>query len=122
MTLMQLAALSRKVVLLSYALLLGVLVLNWAIVYNGAHQFVLWVQLVPLLLLLPGVALRNARAHIWLCVLLLIFTAKATVQLLFSAPVWLTSLEAACIFCLFFSALYHVRWSERLKKLNPGKS
>jgi uncharacterized membrane protein len=79
----------RNVTLILYGLLLASFCL-WQILLPGGPKYFLWVvQMVPLLIFLPGLLCDNPRVYIGLCFVLLLYFIKAVEGLFSPARDWL---------------------------------
>lgn len=79
----------RNVTLILYGLLLASFCL-WQILLPGGPKYFLWVvQMVPLLIFLPGLLRDNPRVYIGLCFVLLLYFIKAVEGLFSPARDWL---------------------------------
>ena len=81
--------LTRNVTLILYGLLLASFCL-WQILLPGGPKYFLWlVQMVPLLIFLPGLLRDNPRVYIGLCFVLLLYFIKAVEGVFSPARDWL---------------------------------
>lgn len=105
--------LSRALSLFSFIALLG-LVLVWNLVFADLHgariSVVLVIQLLPLILLAPGLLMGNARAHAWACFVVNIYFIQGVLAAIDPARALFGVLEAVISFGLFCSALLYTRW------------
>lgn len=105
--------LTRALSLFSF-LALSALVLVWNLVFADLHGARTWVvltiQLVPLLLLAPGLFLGSARAHAWTCFVVNIYFIQGVLAAIDPARALFGLLEAVISFGLFCSALLYTRW------------
>jgi len=94
------------------ALLLLLLVWNLAFAdLHGARTWVvLLIELVPLLILAPGLLPGSARAHAWLCFVVNLYFIKGVLAALDPQRTLLGWSEALLSFALFCCALLYVRW------------
>lgn len=109
---------SRGVVWLSYAALLTVLSFNtmvWPSCGRQPNGVILGIQLVLLLMFLPGMVKQNVRSHVWLTFTLLGFF-MAAVATAFACTSWLTVGEVLLIVVLFIAAMLFVRWRSKALK------
>ncbi|CAD5109058.1 DUF2069 domain-containing protein [Zestomonas carbonaria] len=101
---------------LSLALFLALLLLLliWNLAFADLHGARTWVillvELVPLLILAPGVLLGNARAHAWLCFVVNLYFIKGVLAALDPHRSLLGWSEALISLALFCTALLYVRW------------
>jgi uncharacterized membrane protein len=105
--------LSRTLSLLCFVALL-VLLLVWNLVFADLHGARTWVvlsiQLLPLLLLAPGLLLGNARAHAWACFVVNIYFIQGVLAAIDPNRAVFGILETLLSFGLFCSALLYTRW------------
>lgn len=105
--------LTRALSLFSF-LALTALLLVWNLVFADLHGARTWVvisiQLVPLLLLAPGLFLGSARAHAWTCFVVNIYFIQGVLAAIDPARELFGLLEAVISFSLFCSALLYTRW------------
>ncbi len=78
---------------------------------HGARPWViLLIELVPLLLLAPGMILGSARAHSWTCFVVNLYFIKGALAC-FDPNRWLFGLlEMFASLAVFVSALLYIRW------------
>ncbi|WP_417662983.1 DUF2069 domain-containing protein [Pseudomonas sp.] len=104
---------SRALSLFNYIALL-VLITVWNLAFADLHGARSWVvlsiQLVPLLLLAPGMVLGNARAHAWLCFVINLYFIQGILAAIDPARALYGVLETIISFALFCSALLYTRW------------
>nr|WP_286674876.1 DUF2069 domain-containing protein [Pseudomonas subflava] len=105
--------LSRALALFSFFALLALL-LVWNLLFADLHGARTWVvlsiQLLPLLLLAPGLLLGNARAHAWACFVVNIYFIQGVLAAIDPARALFGALETVISLSLFCSALLYVRW------------
>lgn len=71
-------------------------------------------SMLPLLILLPWIARRNIRAHIWLCFLMLGYFLPAVQHAFMSEQYgWLPLVEIANAVYLYITAMLFSRWEQR---------
>ena len=116
--------LSRALALFSFITLLALL-LVWNLAFAELHGARTWVvlsiQLLPLLLLAPGVLLGNARAHAWACFVVNIYFIQGVLAAIDPARALFGALETVISLCLFCSALLYVRWKFQHDRKLAGK-
>ena len=105
--------LSRALALFSYFALL-ILLLVWNLAFADLHGARIWVvlsiQLLPLLLLAPGLLLGNARAHAWACFVVNLYFIQGVLAAFDPSKAlygWLLTLLSFSLFC---AALMYTRW------------
>tara|TARA_R100001244_G_scaffold12886_1_gene14686 strand:+ start:11836 stop:12246 length:411 start_codon:yes stop_codon:yes gene_type:complete len=106
-------AISRAISLVSF-LALAALLLVWNLLFAEIPGKLLWVilafQLLPLLLLAPGLILGNARAHAWTCFVVNLYFIQGVLAAFDPSKAlfgWLMSLLSFTLFC---AALMYTRW------------
>lgn len=105
--------LSRSLSLISFFALLALLLvwnLGFADLHGARTWVVLSIQLLPLLLLAPGLLLGNARVHAWTCFVVNIYFIQGVLAAIDPARVLFGVLETLISLALFCSALLYVRW------------
>lgn len=90
--------------------LLTVNTLWFANLHGARTEVILAVELIPLLLLLPGMLLGSARAHAWTCFVVNIYFIKGVLAAFDPARAVFGWLEVGLSLGLFVSALLYVRW------------
>lgn len=106
----------RLVRALSMASVIGLIALLtvhnlWFANLHGARiEVILAIELLPLLVLLPGMWIGSARAHAWTCFLVNIYFIKGVLAAFDPARMLFGCLEVAISLMLFVSALLYVRW------------
>ncbi|MGE8497596.1 MAG: DUF2069 domain-containing protein [Pseudomonas sp.] len=114
-------AISRAISLASF-LALVILLLVWNLVFAELPDNLLWVilafQLVPLLLLAPGLAMGNARAHAWTCFVVNLYFIQGVLAAFDPSKALYGWAETVLSFTLFCAALMYTRWCfQRDRKL-----
>lgn len=106
-------AVSRAISLTSF-LALAVLLLAWNLMFADLPGKLLWVipafQLVPLLLLAPGLIAGNARAHAWTCFVVNLYFIQGVLAAFDPSKAlfgWTQALLSVSLFC---AALLYTRW------------
>lgn len=101
---------------LSLACLVGLVALLlvnnlWFANLHGARvEVILAVELIPLLLVLPGMLMGSARAHAWTCFVVNIYFIKGVLAAFDPARALFGWMETLVSLGLFVSALLYVRW------------
>ncbi|MFA7892293.1 DUF2069 domain-containing protein [Pseudomonas putida] len=112
---------------LSLAFVLGLialLVVNnlWFANLHGARvSVILAIELLPLLLVLPGMFSASARAHAWACFVVNIYFIKGVVAAFDPARALLGWLELLLSLGLFAAALLYVRWKFQYQRRLAGE-
>lgn len=117
--------LSRALSLFSFAALL-VLLLAWNLLFADLHGarigVVLAIQLLPLVLLAPGLVMGNARAHAWACFVVNIYFIQGVLAAIDPHRAVFGALEAVISFGLFCSALLYTRWRFQYDRKLSGEA
>ena len=117
--------LSRALSLFSFLALL-LLLLVWNLLFADLHGARTWVvlsiQLLPLLLLAPGMLLGHARAHAWACFVVNIYFIQGVLAAIDPARALFGALEAVISLGLFCSALMYTRWRFQYDRKLAGES
>lgn len=109
----KLVSTSRKVVLVSYALLLVMFTYVTVIAppMERDPNYVTWMMhLLPLLIFLPGMLRGSHRTFIYLCFMLLIYFMLAVANAFLPEYGWYPWVEIVLTVVLFVSAMMHSRW------------
>ena len=112
---------------LSLAFVLGLialLVVNnlWFANLHGARvSVILAIELLPLLLVLPGMVNASARAHAWACFVVNIYFIKGVVAAFDPARALFGWLELLVSLGLFTAALLYVRWKFQYQRRLAGE-
>lgn len=101
--------------------LLTVYYLALADLHGARPGVILTIELVPLLLLAPGVIRGRPRGHAWVCFMVNLYFIKGALAA-FDPNRWLFGvLEMLASVAVFTSALLYVRWRSQLdRKLAPA--
>lgn len=108
--------LANTLTLLAYAGIVCLFLLEHLLRAQGPKWAILLVQLLPLLILLPGIISRYYRAYSWLCFVLLLYFVMA-VQGAFSSDA--NIYDGIFVFLtvfLFISAMFASRYAQRIQK------
>lgn len=115
---------SRALSLFGFAALL-LLLLVWNLAFADLHGARTWVvlsiQLLPLLLLAPGLLLGNARAHAWTCFVVNIYFIQGVLAAIDPNRALFGALETVISLLLFCSALLYVRWKFQYDRKMAGE-
>ena len=116
---------SRALSLFSFFALL-VLLLVWNLTFADLHGARTWVvlsiQLLPLLLLAPGLLMGNARAHAWICFVVNIYFIQGVLAAIDPNRALFGALETVTSLLLFCSALLYVRWKFQYDRKMAGEN
>ncbi|RMP66530.1 hypothetical protein ALQ18_03014 [Pseudomonas marginalis pv. marginalis] len=78
---------------------------------HGARPWViLLIELVPLLVLAPGILQGSARGHSWLCFVVNLYFIKGALAAYDPNRQWFGVLEMLASLAVFCTALLYVRW------------
>ncbi|MBC3480153.1 DUF2069 domain-containing protein [Pseudomonas sp. SWRI59] len=116
--------LTRALSLACFFGLIALLVANnlWFANLHGARvEVILAVELVPLLLLLPGMLTGSARAHAWTCFVVNIYFIKGVLAAFDPARAVFGWIEVIVSLGLFVSALLFVRWKFQHERRLAGE-
>jgi len=116
--------LTRALSLALFFGLIALLVVNnlWFANLHGARVgVILAIELIPLLLLLPGMLLGSARAHAWTCFVVNIYFIKGVLAAFDPARALFGWVEVLVSLGLFVSALLYVRWKFQHERRMAGE-
>jgi len=111
--------LARAAALACYAGLAALLCVYYLFFANlhGARPWViLLVELVPLLLLAPGMLVGSARGHAWACFVINLYFIKGALAAFDPHRQLFGLLEMAASVAVFCSALLYARWRSQLNR------
>jgi uncharacterized membrane protein len=118
-------AASRAISLLSFTAL-AVLLLVWNLSFAELPSKLLWVilgfNLIPLLLLAPGMLLGNARAHAWTCFVVNLYFIQGVLAAFDPSKALFGWLETLLSLSLFCAALMYTRWRFQYDRKLAGES
>ncbi|MCU1750036.1 DUF2069 domain-containing protein [Pseudomonas sp. 6D_7.1_Bac1] len=115
---------SRAVSLLCFFALVGLLCAYYLVIadLHGARPWViLLIELVPLLLLAPGMISGSARGHSWMCFVVNLYFIKGAIAAFDPNRQVFGLLEMAASLAVFCSALLYVRWRFQLNRKLAGE-
>jgi len=116
--------LTRALSLALFFGLIALLLVNnlWFANLHGARVgVILAIELIPLLLLLPGMLLGSARAHAWTCFVVNIYFIKGVLAAFDPARAVFGWVEVLVSLGLFVSALLYVRWKFQHERRMAGE-
>ncbi|WP_054892953.1 MULTISPECIES: DUF2069 domain-containing protein [unclassified Pseudomonas] len=116
--------LTRALSLACFFGLIALLVVNnlWFADLHGARvEVILAIELIPLLLLLPGMLSGSARAHAWTCFVVNIYFIKGVLAAFDPARALLGWIEVLVSLGLFVSGLLYVRWKFQFERRMAGE-
>lgn len=103
-----------KIVRVATHLLFALLVASfctWQISRSGGPAYLFWfVQLLPLLILLPGMLRGHSRSYIWLCFVLLAYFVKGVDGIISPSRAWIDYVVLISSVLMFSSAMMTSRW------------
>ena len=105
---------------------LAVLLLVWNLVFAELYGARTWVvisiQLVPLLLVAPGMIAGSPRAHAWTCFIVNLYFIQGVLAAIDPARMIYGWLEAIISLTLCISALLYTRWGYQYERKASGES
>lgn len=115
---------SRRVSLLSFfglIALLSIYYLGVADLHGARPWVILLIELVPLLLLAPGMMLGSPRAHSWTCFVVNLYFIKGALAAFDPNRALFGVLEMLASLAVFVSALLYIRWSFQQNRKRSGE-
>ncbi|MFC3609004.1 DUF2069 domain-containing protein [Stutzerimonas tarimensis] len=116
---------SRRVSLVAFVAL-AVLILAWNLFFANLHGARTWVvvtiQLVPLLLVAPGMFTGSPRAHAWACFIVNLYFIQGVLAATDPARSTYGWLLASLSVILFIAALLYTRWASQYARKAAGES
>ncbi|MCQ4324317.1 DUF2069 domain-containing protein [Stutzerimonas stutzeri] len=117
--------LSRVIGLASF-LGLATLLVVWNLTFADLHGARTWVvlsiQLVPLLLVAPGIIAGSPRAHAWTCFIVNLYFIQGVLAAIDPARMLYGWLQATISLTLFIAALLYTRWGYQYERKAAGES
>lgn len=110
---------SRKLTLgraLSWALYTGLILAYciWQLTRAGGPSYLFWaIQVLPLLLVLPGMKAGSPRSYIWLCFLLIAYFLKGFEGVILPSRAWIDYIVLSVSVVLFISSMFTSRWLQQ---------
>ncbi len=84
---------------------------------SSSHSIViLLIELVPLVILAPGMLLGSARGHSWMCFAVNLYFIKGALAAYDPNRQWFGVLEMLASLAVFCTALLYVRWRHQLNR------
>nr|WP_218170951.1 DUF2069 domain-containing protein [Pseudomonas yamanorum] len=114
----------RALSLLAFLGLVGLLCVYYLVFadLHGARAWViLLIELVPLLLLAPGMILGSARGHSWMCFVVNLYFIKGALAAYDPNRQWFGVLEMLASLAVFCTALMYVRYRHQLNRRLAGE-
>lgn len=115
---------ARALSLLAFFSLVGLLCVYYLFIadLHGARPWViLLIELVPLLLLAPGMIIGSARGHSWMCFVVNLYFIKGALAAYDPNRQLFGLLEMGASVAVFCSALMYVRWRFQLNRKLAGE-
>lgn len=115
---------SRVVSLVCFFGLIALLIIYylWLADLHGARPWViLLIELVPLLLLAPGMILGSPRAHSWTCFVVNLYFIKGAIAFFDPNRSLFGVLEMLASLAVFVSALLYIRWRFQYNRKLAGE-
>ena len=84
---------------------------------GSSVMLILAVKLVPLLIVLPGLARDQLRAYTWLCFIILFYFTQAVVESFLSLAASTDLFITALTVIMFLSAMFYIKWERNLGRL-----
>jgi len=115
---------SRVVSLVCFCGLIALLIIYylWLADLHGARPWViLLIELVPLLLLAPGMILGSPRAHSWTCFVVNLYFIKGAIAFFDPNRSLFGVLEMLASLAVFVSALLYIRWRFQYNRKLAGE-
>lgn len=116
--------LARALSLACFVGLIALLLVNnlgFANLHGARVEVILAIELIPLLLLLPGMLKGSARAHAWCCFVVNIYFIKGVLAAFDPARALFGWVEVLVSLALFVSALLYVRWKFQHERRMAGE-
>lgn len=105
---------------------LAALLIIWNLAFADLHGARTWVvlsiQLIPLLLVAPGMISGSPRAHAWTCFIVNLYFIQGVLAAINPARMVYGWLEAIISLTLFISALLYTRWAYQYERKASGES
>ena len=116
---------SRTISMVSFVALAALLLvwnLAFAELYGARTWVVISIQLIPLLLVAPGMIGGSPRAHAWTCFIVNLYFIQGVLAAIDPARMIYGWLEASISLTLFISALLYTRWGYQYERKAGGES
>ncbi|MBC8651660.1 DUF2069 domain-containing protein [Pseudomonas sp. MTM4] len=115
-----------RVLSLASFISLAALLIVWNLAFADLHGARTWVvisiQLIPLLLVAPGMISGSPRAHAWTCFIVNLYFIQGVLAAINPARMVYGWLEAIISLTLFISALLYTRWAYQYERKAAGES
>lgn len=81
---------------------------------GSSVTFILLVKLIPLLIIFPGLAKDQLRAHIWLCFIILFYFTQSVVETFLSSAALTDLFITALTVVVFLASMFYIKWERTL--------
>lgn len=81
---------------------------------GSSVTLILLVKLIPLLILLPGLAMDTLRAHIWLCFIILFYFTQSVVESFLSLAAFTDIFITSLTVIIFLASMFYIKWERTL--------
>lgn len=81
---------------------------------NSSTTLILAIKLLPLLILLPGLAKDQLRAYIWLCFIILFYFTQSVVESFIYNAALIDLFITALTVIMFLAAMFYIKWERSL--------
>lgn len=118
-------SITRAISTLSFLALIGLLAI-WNLFYAELPERLFWpvmaIQLLPLLLLAPGILLGNARGHAWACFVINLYFMQGVLAAFDPARQLFGWLESIITLVFFCAAMLYIRWRFQFNRKQAGEN
>ncbi|MFT6031107.1 MAG: putative membrane protein [Oleiphilaceae bacterium] len=101
----------------SYVLMLLMMIvtsLPAAIPEGSSVTLILLIKLIPLLIILPGLAKDALRSHIWLCFIILFYFTQSVVETFLSSAAYTDIFITSLSVIIFLASMFYIKWERTL--------
>ena len=101
----------------SYVLMLLMMIITSLPSYipeGSSAVIILLIKLIPLLIILPGLAQDHLRAHIWLCFIVLFYFTQSVVETFLSAAAFADVFITTLTVISFLASMFYIKWERTL--------
>lgn len=81
---------------------------------GSSVTFILLVKLIPLLIILPGLANDQLRAYIWLCFIILFYFTQSVVETFLSSAALTDLFITTLTVIVFLASMFYIKWERTL--------
>ncbi|MGV8917474.1 MAG: DUF2069 domain-containing protein [Pseudomonas sp.] len=117
----QLTRVASLICFVGLALLLAVYYLAFADLHGARPWVILSIELVPLILLTPGMLSGSARGHSWTCFVVNLYFIKGALAIYDPSRSLFGALEMLASVAVFTTSLLYVRWRFQLNRKLAGE-